>query len=387
MKKKISFTILLTIVLSMLTQAQAQTSPLDYLFQTQGLDPAKEYFKMGYNEFKNGDRSKALDFWIKAHNAGSIDATYWIGECLFNGWGTEQNPKKGFEYIQYAANNGQVDACYLIGVIYGNGFSKDGIEIQADLDRSIEWLNIASEKNHSAAQWKLGDCYYIRRDYTTAFKWYKRSADQNNPMGIKRVGTRLLDGDGVEQNLSEAEKHLNKAKQMGLEGIDFILGKLYYHQNRLDLAISIFKELISTNSEATRWLGSCYAKKVAQGYTCDYNNALKYWENAASSGELGGMFYTSLCYYEGLGCEKNYNEAVKLFQKILDSTNGSIQLNDEYIYIYGITAKFLSNCFRYGRGIDEDLEIANELLRFAKETGYADVTIKEVMANLKQPKH
>ena len=99
------------------------------------------------------------------------------------------------------------------------------------------------------------------------------------------------------------------------------------------------------------------------------------------------MFYTSLCYYEGLGCEKNYNEAVKLFQKILDSANGSIQLNDEYIYIYGITAKFLSNCFRYGRGIDEDLKIANELLRFAKETGYADVTIKEVMANLKQPKH
>lgn len=384
MKKKLY--ILSTIVICMQIALLAQTSPEDYLFESFGINPAEEYFKMGCNEFEKGNRSKAFDYWVKAHEAGSIDASYWIGECLFSGWGTEQNPQKGFEFLQYAADKGQPEACFVLGMAYCNGFSKNGIELKPDFDRGMEWLRISSEKNQADAQWNLGDCYYVQGDYTTAFKWYKRSADQNNPMGIKRVGVRLMDGDGVEQNFSEAEKYIKKAKQMGLEDMDFILGKLYYFQNRLDLAISIFEKTYSTDSEASRWLGSCYAAKVAQGYTNSYQDALKYWKIAASSGELYGMFYTSLCYYEGLGCDKNYYEAVKLFQKILDSTNGSVQLDDENIHIYGITAKFLSNCFRYGRGIDEDLNVAEGLLQFAKRTGYDEITIKEVMTNMKRQK-
>ena len=87
----------------------------------------------------------------------------------------------------------------------------------------------------------------------------------DNPTGIKRVGVRLMDGDGVERNLILAEEYLNKAKQMGVADMDFILGKLYYFQGKSDKAIPIFESLYSSDGQVARLLGSCYAKKTSTG--------------------------------------------------------------------------------------------------------------------------
>ena len=145
MKTKSLYILIIILALSLATSLPAQTEIdlMENFINNLGLDPAEYFFDEGCKKFEEGDRQKAFDYWVKAHEAGSIDASYWLGECLFSGWGTEQDPKKAFEFLEYAANKGQVDACYLIGAAYTYGFSKNGIEIQVDNDRGMEWNGLA----------------------------------------------------------------------------------------------------------------------------------------------------------------------------------------------------------------------------------------------------
>lgn len=361
----------------------AQETFDDHMLKSIGLDTPEEYFRRGYNELERGNYDKAINYLMKAHKKGSLEASYWIGECLYNGWGIEKDQRQSLEYIQYAANKGQIDACFVLGMWYCNGVEIGNLTILADINRGMEWLKIASDKNHSDAQWYLGDCYYIKGDYETAFKWYKKSADLNNLMGIKRVGVRLMDGDGVIQDLVLAERYIMQAKRLskGDDNIDFIIGKLYYRQKKYKDAAEMFKKYYVNDPEAAHFLGSCYAAMASSDN--DYVTALKYWEIASEGEELYGMFYTALCYYDGLGCEKDYNKAAMLFNKILNSNGTSVSLNDPNIGVYGVSAKFLSTCFRYGRGVEQNIEYSERLQNFSKKTGCYENTIRQIMDSMK----
>jgi len=356
---------------------------MDFLYHNLGIDSPEDYFKRGYTELQKGNYDKAFVELAKAHNKGSVDATHWIGECYFSGYGVQKDPKKGFEFIQSAANKGQVDACFTMGVFLCNGFESQELSIKSNIQRGMEWLKIASNKNHPEAQWMLGDLYYINNDYQTAYSWYSKSASLNSPNGIKRVGTRLLDGDGVSSNVPLAIEYLQKAKALGCEDMDFILGKAYYKNADYERSIQYFEA--SKNSKESdsgvedRWIGSVYATRTPT----DYKQALFYWEKAAEKNELLALFYSALCYYEGLGCQKDYDRAVDYFFKIL-KPGEKLSIEKEYNYVYGISAKFLGNCFRYGRGIDADQDMAKSCIDVAKQLGYENITVREVMDNIKR---
>lgn len=365
----------------------SQESAEDYLMRSLGIDTPEEYFKRGRNEFEHGNYAKAIKYLSKANDKGSIDAAYLIGECLFSGLGIEKDLRRSFDFFLFAAERGQVDACAVLGTWYLNGIDLGNLIIEPDLDRGMQWMTKAAKRNHSDAQWNLGDCYYIKGDYETAFKWYKSSADLNNPIGITRVGVRLMDGDGVAKDLVLAEKYLLQAKQFGIDDIDFIIGKLYYRQKRYQDAVEIFKNYYEKDSTAARFLGSCYAAMATSDN--DYASALKYWEIASESEEFLGMFYTALCYYSGLGCEKNYNKAAILFDKILSNLdtdeNGNVTLSvdDPDVGVYGVSAKFLSTCFRYGRGVEQDIEYSDILQSFSEQAGIQEITIRQIISSIK----
>lgn len=154
--------------------------------------------------------------------------------------GVAQNTKCALKFYNEAANRGQVDACFALGCLYYTGFESEDTVIQQDINRSMEWLRLAANNNHSNAQCLLGDCYYLQGDAETAFSWYNKSASLNNPTGIQRVGVRLMDGDGTTKNLPLAIQYLNTAKSMGVADSDLILGKAYYFHGDYLLAIKCF---------------------------------------------------------------------------------------------------------------------------------------------------
>lgn len=363
--------------------AQGANQYEDFFYHNMGIDSHEDYFKRGYLDLQNGNYEKAFANLVKAHNKGNVDATYWVGECYFSGWGVEIDEKKGFDLIQSAANKGQKDACYVMGVVYCNGLESQHLSIKSNLNRGMEWLKIASNKNHPEAQWLLGDLYYVNADKETAFAWYSKSASLNSSMGVKRVGVRLMDGDGVSRDVALAIEYLKKAKEMGCDGMDLVLGKAYYWNSDFDQCIQYFKASKQNSGEDSgeedRWIGSAYASMTP----ADYKQALNYWEKAAEKDELLALYYSALCYYEGLGCQKDYNRAVEYFQRIL-KPGENISVDKEFAHVYGISAKFLGNCYRYGRGVDADQNLAQSFNDIAKKLGWEDITVREVMENLRR---
>jgi len=76
-----------------------------------------------------------------------------------------------------------------------------------------------AEQGDAESQYKVGNYYCVRRDYTQAIKYYKLSAEQNHPKALNEVGCSYYFGNGVNQNYKKAfEYYLLSAEQKCLLG-------------------------------------------------------------------------------------------------------------------------------------------------------------------------
>lgn len=101
--------------------------------------------------------------------------------------------------LEVKAAKGNTDAQYLLG--YRWVFS----ESVTDLFKGMGWLGKAADSNHSYAQSLLGYCYDCLDEDETAVKYYKMSADNNNPIGQYYMGLVYANGaGGYEVNFEKA---------------------------------------------------------------------------------------------------------------------------------------------------------------------------------------
>lgn len=92
--------------------------------------------------------------------------------------------------LEVKAAKGNTDAQYLLG--YRWVFA----ESVTDLFKGMGWLEKAADSNHSYAQVLLGYCYDCLDEDEAAVKYYKMSADNNNPLGQYYMGLVYANGAG-----------------------------------------------------------------------------------------------------------------------------------------------------------------------------------------------
>ena len=68
----------------------------------------------------------------------------------------------------------------------------------------------------------------IKQDNDTAFRYFKKAADQNNSVGQSGLGLMYLHGRGVEQNYQLALKYFSQAAKQGWVDGQLQLGNMYY---------------------------------------------------------------------------------------------------------------------------------------------------------------
>lgn len=60
----------------------------------------------------------------------------------------------------------------------------EGIAIEQDYQKAMEWYLLAADQELALAQLNTGDLYEngygVPQDYDKAFEWYKKAADQGN---------------------------------------------------------------------------------------------------------------------------------------------------------------------------------------------------------------
>lgn len=112
------------------------------------------------------------------------EADYQLGLQYYNGDGVEQNFGKAVQFFLKAGEAGHVGAQYNLGIMNYTGQTGG-----QDFVNAAKWFERAAINGHTQAQYNLGFLYYegkgVAQDLRTAFDWINRAAEQGYPKAIK----------------------------------------------------------------------------------------------------------------------------------------------------------------------------------------------------------
>lgn len=291
---------------------------------------------LGLSDFYDADYESAVLHFKKAETLGSGAACYYLGELAYNGLGMAEDEGLGWEYTRkaldrdfgmakwrYATNlrdgtggieidvdksdemylevaeilkelaeNGDPEAQGNLGVMYSSG---RGVPENNNL--ATKWYTRAAEQGYTFIQVNLGQQYYGKGEYGSAYKWFKRASDKGEARGMYNLGVMYRYGDSVETNWNEAKKWLLEAAEKEYQAAFNELGTMYFVGGEGD-----FKR--------------------------DYSEALKWYEQA------GDEYYFSLfgrgrIYMLGDNrIQKDYKKSAELYEKSLELRKESVVYED-----------------------------------------------------------
>ena len=150
---------------------------------------------------------------------------------------------------------------------------------------------------------------------------FRRAAEQGYVSSICDLGVCYQEGWGIEQDLQKALELYHQAADCGL-------------------------------GKAMNCIGECFWN--GEGVEQDLNQALEWFEKGAKAGHPEAQFNAAWFWDEGLTGEKDSAKAVHWYSKLLEQ-----KLPSRECWINGVNN--LGECYRYGRGVEKDLNRAIEL--------------------------
>lgn len=309
-----------------------------------------------YYLYKNGtgvekNNKKAFEWLEKSAKNGYVQAQRVTGILLVAGAkGFPQDYKKGFKYLQLASKNGDTFAKKQLGMCYlrGYGVDKDidkGIAILKELADKVYVPNKNTDPTYyvryepggeikvkvddyradSLAACNLGDIYKsgieVKRDYTQAFKYYKKAEKSGDSLAIATLGAFYINGWGTDIDTKKGIEYTKKAAQNGISFAQYNLAQLYKKGKIVE----------KSEKEYTEWL----QKAADNGYSDamydlgedlifadnNFKNAKKgfyYVEKSAELGNLEAVNILAVCYAKGWGTERDIPKAISLYKKVAD---------------------------------------------------------------------
>jgi TPR repeat protein len=199
----------------------------------------------------------------------------------------------------------------------------------------------------------------VQKDMVEAVRWLQRAADQGNSMAQYDLGRAYEHGDGVQKDIALAATWFRKAADQGDPNAQFDLGMCYcngngVNKNLVESAKWWTKSADQGNPAAQACLGECYAEGT--GVEKDAIEAAKWFQKSADQGDPDAQYILGVDYANGTGVEKDVSESVKWYRKAADQGYASAQYN-------------LGVCFREGSGVDKDPVEAVNWFRKAADQG------------------
>ena len=113
------------------------------------------------------------------------------------------------------ANKGDPKAQYNLGLMALASSKKK------DINRALNWFNLAAIKAFPPAQYSMGVLYDkglgVTENKSTALLWYYAAAQNNYAKAQYNLGVFFLKGIGTSVNLKEANLWFSKAAQQGIK--------------------------------------------------------------------------------------------------------------------------------------------------------------------------
>lgn len=227
-------------------------------------------------------------------------------------------PNTCYALSKVLTNRENGSAMYVYGAcLHDGGYcKKDSIE-------SFNYMGKAASKNIPVAQFYLGECYLygygIEANKDEGFKWIKKAADNGYVRAYSALGMCYQNGTGTEKNIEKAMEYFSKGAKVNDTG-------------------------------AMLMLGYNYGKGI--GVKEDETKALEWFEKAANLGDVTSQYNVALTYYY----QKKYKVAAKWFQKAADQG-------------YSDAQNYLGTMYENGLGVEKDRQEAYDLYKKAAEEG------------------
>ncbi|MGK5594967.1 MAG: tetratricopeptide repeat protein [Parachlamydiaceae bacterium] len=242
-------------------------------------------------------------------------------------------------------------------------------------DEELRNLENLANKGDARAQRKMGQTASNRGDFDQAERWFLQAADLGDMKAQLFIGKMYSDGWGVKEDGTLASYYMQKA------------------------VISL-KRAGDSGDWAANWkLGSIYAddkhvpKDRKAAFKC-FREASRLMEKAARLGDAKAQLHLGEMYLSGKGVEQNYALALKYFHKSAKGGYAFAQvlLGDLYFQPsnfdierdpvkgfkyyqlaanqgYHSATRRIAECYRYGRGVEQDEQQAIKYDQLAAAQG------------------
>ncbi|GBC07843.1 hypothetical protein RclHR1_07720007 [Rhizophagus clarus] len=231
--------------------------------------------------------------------------------------------RKNYNLHVKDAEKGDNVSQYYVGNCY-----RYGTNIKQDYKMAIDWYLKSSEGGNIKAIYELGNCCDcgcgVTRDEKKAFELYLKSAEGGYKKAIKSVGFRYMYGNGTLKDENKAfEWHLRAAKKGNGTSQYFVANHYFYYDEEKGF-YWIRKAAISGNVDAQFELAEYY---LNNSINKNEGKAFKWYLKLANDYESRAVYSVAKCYRDGIGIEKNSDEAATWFRKYTGEKD-SFALND-----------------------------------------------------------
>ncbi|KAI8909549.1 hypothetical protein EDD86DRAFT_205691 [Gorgonomyces haynaldii] len=331
----------------------------------------------------------AFDCYQKAAKTGHLEGLTQFGHMLEHGLGCEKDEKQAFQCFKQASDQQYSRAQNALGSCYyaGKGVKRDMFE-------AVALFKKASEQGHAPAEYNLGVCYEqghgVIRDLTRAKIHYRNASELKHPMATCSLGYMLLlEGQIIDaintfhlavalENV-EALYYLGTLYESGCEdthGVvlnqDLDMALRYYQQaahkghieslvrqasimvcgperiqNLQHATVCLKKAALPSNEfpkghpEAQNMLGELYetgeGSELEEGP--DIPKALGFYRQAVSQGNARAMFNLGSLHEQGVGCVKDLDRALKLYNESARLGNTDARQRLDELEAIGISLK------------------------------------------------
>ena len=215
-----------------------------------------------------------------------------------------------------SAAHGNTVACYTLGTAYalGNGVKKNE-------EASFDWLSRAAEDNYMKAQFSVAEAYSkgrgTKKDPAKAFELHKSLAENGFGKSQYHVAYSYFEGVGTEKDDKSAFEWFCKGAESGNVLCQYYAGYCYYNGvgTKADE-----KKAISWYTRAAEQ-GHIVSRQIVEELTGEKiavkseDSPFESYLRAAKSGDADAMFIVGRCYLDGVGTEKDPEEARRWFNK------------------------------------------------------------------------
>lgn len=204
---------------------------------------------------------------------------------------------------------------------------------QGDYVSTIRVFEVLAEEGNAEAQYKLSVMYSdgegVQEDDTEAEKWARKAAEQ----GLAKAQFMLGE-------MTDEEKWIRKAAEQGLAEAQYMLGVSYWYRDDYADAVFWYRKAAEQGfAEGQYALGDMY--RDGNGVDQDHEESIKWLKRAAEQGDDFAQLELGDIYATGQVVAQNYVEALKWYRKLADQDDRNAQ------FIVG-------NMYAEGQGVAQD---------------------------------